>query len=154
MRILVTGAATGIGRATAIELTKRGHEVVATARRVDALDDLDVAVTRRWTEYPGASACFALRDPAHASLCAAVARYKRNRTVRDPRNVCTCGEIAEGHAALIGLAQLQRQAHEAAGTIPALAGPWPHYLDPSGVLGRAAPPHPLYAKTINRSDVK
>ena len=43
MRILVTGAATGIGRATAIELTKRGHEVVATARRVDALDDLDVA---------------------------------------------------------------------------------------------------------------
>jgi NAD(P)-dependent dehydrogenase (short-subunit alcohol dehydrogenase family) len=43
MRILVTGAATGIGRATAIELTKRGHEVVATARRLEALDELDVA---------------------------------------------------------------------------------------------------------------
>ncbi len=43
MRILVTGAATGIGRATAVELTKRGHEVVAGARRVERLDDLDVA---------------------------------------------------------------------------------------------------------------
>ena len=43
MRILVTGAGTGIGRATSVELTKRGHEVVATARRLDAIDDLDVA---------------------------------------------------------------------------------------------------------------
>jgi NADP-dependent 3-hydroxy acid dehydrogenase YdfG len=42
-RILITGCSTGIGRATAIECTKRGHDVVATARRVDTLDDLDVA---------------------------------------------------------------------------------------------------------------
>ena len=32
-RALVTGCSTGIGRATAVELTKRGFEVVATARR-------------------------------------------------------------------------------------------------------------------------
>jgi NAD(P)-dependent dehydrogenase (short-subunit alcohol dehydrogenase family) len=42
-RALVTGCSTGIGRATAVELTKRGHDVVATARRREVLDDLDVA---------------------------------------------------------------------------------------------------------------
>ena len=40
---LITGCSTGIGRATAVELTKRGYEVVATARRPETLDDLDVA---------------------------------------------------------------------------------------------------------------
>jgi NAD(P)-dependent dehydrogenase (short-subunit alcohol dehydrogenase family) len=42
-RALVTGCSTGIGRATAVELTKRGFEVVATARKPVTLDDLDVA---------------------------------------------------------------------------------------------------------------
>ncbi|HEX5616139.1 MAG TPA: SDR family oxidoreductase [Acidimicrobiia bacterium] len=42
-RVLITGCSTGFGRAAAVELTKRGHDVVATARRLSALDDLDVA---------------------------------------------------------------------------------------------------------------
>jgi len=42
-RVLITGCSTGFGRASAIELTKRGHDVVATARRSATLDDLDVA---------------------------------------------------------------------------------------------------------------
>jgi len=42
-RALITGCSTGIGRATCVELTKRGYEVVATARRPETLDDLDVA---------------------------------------------------------------------------------------------------------------
>ena len=45
MRILITGCSTGIGRASAIELTKRGHEVIATARKPEVLADLDVAST-------------------------------------------------------------------------------------------------------------
>jgi NADP-dependent 3-hydroxy acid dehydrogenase YdfG len=40
-RVLITGCSTGFGRATAIELTKRGHEVIATARRSETMDDLD-----------------------------------------------------------------------------------------------------------------
>ena len=42
-RVLITGCSTGFGRAAAIELTARGHDVVATARKVEVLDDLDVA---------------------------------------------------------------------------------------------------------------
>lgn len=37
MRILVTGAARAIGRATVVELAERGHNVVATARNPDLL---------------------------------------------------------------------------------------------------------------------
>src|SRR5436190_8027340 len=44
-RVLVTGCSTGIGRASAVELTKRGHEVVATARKPESIADLDVAAT-------------------------------------------------------------------------------------------------------------
>ena len=43
MRILVTGAARAIGRATVEECVRRGHDVVATARDPKLLDDLDAA---------------------------------------------------------------------------------------------------------------
>jgi NAD(P)-dependent dehydrogenase (short-subunit alcohol dehydrogenase family) len=42
VRVLVTGAARSIGRATAEVLTERGHAVVATARDVTLLSDLKV----------------------------------------------------------------------------------------------------------------
>ncbi|HXY42906.1 MAG TPA: SDR family oxidoreductase [Acidimicrobiales bacterium] len=45
MRVLVTGAARAIGAATVVELSARGHDVVATARNVAALAGLPAALT-------------------------------------------------------------------------------------------------------------
>jgi len=44
VRALITGCSTGIGRATAIELGKRGYEVIATARRAESIAELDVSM--------------------------------------------------------------------------------------------------------------
>jgi NAD(P)-dependent dehydrogenase (short-subunit alcohol dehydrogenase family) len=43
-RILITGASRGIGRGTAVALAERGHEVIATARDVTALDEVPAAL--------------------------------------------------------------------------------------------------------------
>jgi len=38
--VLITGCSTGIGRACAVELAGRGYRVVATARRIETVEDL------------------------------------------------------------------------------------------------------------------
>jgi len=53
-RALITGCSSGIGRATAIELTARGYEVIATARSLDAIRDLEVAERRALDVTEGA----------------------------------------------------------------------------------------------------
>jgi short-subunit dehydrogenase len=44
-RFIVTGASSGVGRAVAVELARRGARVLATARRAERLDDLARSVT-------------------------------------------------------------------------------------------------------------
>ncbi len=41
LRILITGAGRAIGHAAAVELAERGHEVIATARDINAADPID-----------------------------------------------------------------------------------------------------------------
>lgn len=68
MRVLVTGAGSGIGAATARVLTARGHEVVATARRIEALEELDVAgaLALDVTDDASVAACVAAAGPIDA----------------------------------------------------------------------------------------
>ena len=60
MRVLVTGAARSIGRATAEILSERGHQVVATARDIDLLADFDEQARGRPTLGVVALLAFAL----------------------------------------------------------------------------------------------
>jgi len=39
-RVLISGCSTGIGRSLALAFAKRGHKVIATARKVETLEDL------------------------------------------------------------------------------------------------------------------
>jgi NADP-dependent 3-hydroxy acid dehydrogenase YdfG len=61
-RVLITGASAGIGRATAIELARRGHSVTATARQPDTLADLQVADRLQLDVTDDESVCAAIAD--------------------------------------------------------------------------------------------
>jgi 3-hydroxy acid dehydrogenase / malonic semialdehyde reductase len=55
---LVTGATSGIGRATAVALAKNGYHIIGTGRRADRLEDLKQQIT----EVPVLTLQFDVRD--------------------------------------------------------------------------------------------
>ena len=61
MSVPITGASRGIGRATAVELSRRGHHVIATARHIEALSDLTTGARLRLdvTDQPSLGAAIA-----------------------------------------------------------------------------------------------
>lgn len=61
MKILITGATSGIGKATAEEFAKHGHDVVLTGRRKERLDELCTSLQAQYgIETRGL--CFDIRD--------------------------------------------------------------------------------------------
>jgi NAD(P)-dependent dehydrogenase (short-subunit alcohol dehydrogenase family) len=88
-RILITGASRGIGRATAEELTARGHEVVATARDVDTLADVPAAARLQLdvTDENSVRAAVAAAGPIDALVSNAGA------TVRAPMETVPVEEV-------------------------------------------------------------
>jgi NADP-dependent 3-hydroxy acid dehydrogenase YdfG len=88
-RILITGASRGIGRATAEELSARGHEVVATARDASTLADVPAVarLTLDVTDESSVRAAVAQAGPIDALVSNAGA------TVRAPMETVPVGEV-------------------------------------------------------------
>jgi NAD(P)-dependent dehydrogenase (short-subunit alcohol dehydrogenase family) len=94
--VLITGCSTGIGRALASELATRGHQVFASARKVEALAGLDADIHK-----------LALDVTDEASIAAAVAELVA-RTGRVDMLVNNAGFNAIGPLAEVPLAQVRR----------------------------------------------
>ncbi|MFI5586085.1 SDR family oxidoreductase [Amycolatopsis sp. NPDC051758] len=87
--VLITGASKGIGRAIAVELAGRGHRVVATARRPEALDDLPVDQRLRLDVTDDNS----VRQAIHAAGDIDVLVSNAGETVRAPLESVPLAEV-------------------------------------------------------------
>ena len=87
--VLITGASRGIGRAIAIELSGRGHRVIATARRPETLADLPVDQRLRLDVTSGESVEAAIRDAGDIDVLVSNA----GETVRGPLESVPLSEV-------------------------------------------------------------
>ncbi|SDU99438.1 NADP-dependent 3-hydroxy acid dehydrogenase YdfG [Microlunatus sagamiharensis] len=74
---LVTGASSGIGRATALELARLGSSVAVVARRLDRLDTLVAEITDAGGTALAISADVSERDQAEQAVSTAVEHFGR-----------------------------------------------------------------------------
>lgn len=87
--VIVTGAGSGIGRATSLLLAERGATVVAVDLNADAIDKLSASTG-------GLAVATDIRDPAHADtvVAATLERYQRIDAVVANAGVGYVGEFA------------------------------------------------------------
>ncbi len=67
-RVIITGCSSGIGRELVIDLTKRGHDVIATARRLSAIEDLPAAMALELDVTDDASVAAAVATAGHIDV--------------------------------------------------------------------------------------
>ncbi|WP_046497475.1 SDR family oxidoreductase [Streptomyces odonnellii] len=87
--VLITGASKGIGRAIAVELAKRGHRVIATARRPETLADLPVDRRLRLDVTDQDSVDQAIKDAGEIDVLVSNA----GATVRAPLETVPLAEV-------------------------------------------------------------
>ena len=87
--VLITGASKGIGRAIALELSRRGHRVIATARNPEALADLPVDRRLRLDVTDQDSVEAAIRDAGEVDVLISNA----GETVRAPLETVPLEEV-------------------------------------------------------------
>ena len=87
--VLITGASKGIGRAIALELSRRGHRVIATARNPEALADLPVDRRLRLDVTDQDSVETAIRDAGEVDVLISNA----GETVRAPLETVPLEEV-------------------------------------------------------------
>lgn len=87
--VLITGTSKGIGRAVAIELAKRGHRVIATARQPETLADLPVDQRLRLDVTDQDSVDQAIKDAGEIDVLVSNA----GATVRAPLETVPLAEV-------------------------------------------------------------
>ncbi|MER5347241.1 SDR family oxidoreductase [Streptomyces mirabilis] len=146
--VLVTGASSGIGEATARHLAAAGHHVVLGARRVDRLDRLVTELTEAGHRAESAQLDVTDRDSVKAFAAGALARHGRVDVLVNNAGVMPLGLMEElrvdewdqmidvnlrgvlhGIAAVLPAMRERRSGH-----IINVASTAAHRVDPTGVV--------------------
>jgi NAD(P)-dependent dehydrogenase (short-subunit alcohol dehydrogenase family) len=90
-RVLITGASRGIGRGIAVELTARGHEVIATARDVSMLRDVPAVARLRLDVTDPGSVAAAVAEAGTIDVLVSNA----GATVRAPLETVPIAEVQQ-----------------------------------------------------------
>ena len=93
--VVVVGASSGIGRATALAAAARGAKVVAAARSVDALDTLVAEIAGAGGEAVAVPTDIAEPDQVRALVAAAEARFGRVDTWINAAAVAIFGRVED-----------------------------------------------------------
>ena len=97
--VLVTGASSGIGEATALLLAKHGANVAIAARRKDRLDDLAKRIEGTGRKALAIEADVSQKDGAKHAVDATVAAFGRLDTLVNNAGVMLLGPIVDADAA-------------------------------------------------------